>query len=133
MLKVQEIAKALNVTPKLRLGTKLVGGGVSSTGPHHIKFLEEPVVVMGKDEKNVPRKELKFIVEEKGIKYRWNVPVLGKDGQPSYLIERLMHIEVGDERILEMSRQGQRNYIDVRLPDEESEAPDEEEESPATE
>lgn len=81
---------------------------------------------MGKDEKGQPRKELRFIVEEKGVKYRWMVPILGKDGQPSYLIERLMDIDPGDKRILEMKKQGIKNYIDVRMPGEESEAPEEE-------
>lgn len=104
----------MNILPKLRLGTKLEKGGVQSTGPHLVKFLEEPTTTMGKDEQGKPRKELKFIVEEKGIKMRWQIPVLGKDGQPSYLIERLMNIEIGDERILEMSKHGIKNFIDVR-------------------
>lgn len=129
MKKVQEVAAALGVVPKLQLGRKLVGGGVESTGPHHVKFLEEPVVVMGKDEKGQPRKELKFIVEEKGTKYRWNVPILSKEGQPSYMVERTMNIEVGDQRILELVKERGRNYIDVRMPDEEPEAPEEEHEA----
>lgn len=127
MKKVQEVAAHLGVVPKLQLGRKLVGGGVESTGPHHVKFVEEPVVVMGKDEKGQPRKEFKFIVEEDGKKYRWHVPILSKEGQPSYMVERTMHIEVGDERIVELMKARGRNYIDVRMPDEESEAPDEEE------
>lgn len=114
MKNLQILAEQLNILPKLRLGNKLEKGGVQATGPHHVKFLEEPVTVMGRDEKGAPRKELKFIVEEGNIKYRWQVPILGKDGQPSYLIERLMNIEVGDERILEMCKQGIKNFIDVR-------------------
>jgi hypothetical protein len=109
------------VLPKLKLGIKLAGGGVKSTGPHHVAFLLEPTVIVGKDDKNVPRKELRFEVEEAGIRYRWQAPIMGKDGQPSYLIEKLMHISVGEERILEMMRNGARNYIDVRTLDE---APD---------
>lgn len=119
------LATQLKIMPKLRLGIKLEKGGVSPTGPHKVKFLEEPTTVMGKDEKGAPRKELKFTVEEDGIKYRWQVPILGKDGQPSYLIERLMNVEVGDERILEMMKQGIKNYIDVRMVDEAPEPPEE--------
>lgn len=124
------LATQLNILPKLRLGIKLEKGGVQATGPHKVKFLEEPVSVMGKDEQGKPRKELKFIVEEDGIKYRWQVPILGKDGQPSYIIERLMNVEVGDERILEMMKQGIKNYIDVRMVDEAPEPPEEEEHEP---
>lgn len=125
MQKVQEIAKQLGVVPKLRLGIKKVGGGVEPTGPHLVKFVQEPTVVMGKDETGKPRKEMKFIVEEGGVQYRWNVPILNKEGQPHYLIERLMDVQVGDQRVLEMCKRGARNYTDVRLSDEESEEPEE--------
>lgn len=102
----------------MRLGNKIEGGGVESTGPHGVVFVSEPTVVMGKDDQGKPRKEMRFVVEEKGIHYRWNVPIMNKEGQPSYLIEKLMNIEVGDKRVLEMSRQRGRNYIDVRGVDE---------------
>lgn len=125
---IQDIAKELKIVPKLRLGTKLIGGGVESTGPHHVKFLEEPVVVIGKDEKGKPRRELAFILDEAGIKYRWNVPIMSKENTPSYMIERLMDIKVGDSRILEMAKYNQRNYIDIRKDNEASEAPDDAEE-----
>ncbi len=121
---IQEIAKELKIVPKLRLGTKLLAGGVESSGPHHVKFLEEPTIVTGKDERGKPRRELQFLIEESGIKYRWNVPVLSKEGQPSYLIERLMNVKPGDSRILEMAKYAGRNYIDVRKENEASEEPD---------
>ncbi len=126
MEKVKEVAKALNVIPKLRLGNKLAGGGVESTGAHRVKFIAEPTVVMGNDDQGKPRKELRFVVEENNIQYRWNVPILGKEGQPNYLIERLMHIDIGDERLLEMIKARGRNYIDVRKVDEAPEPPEEE-------
>ena len=126
MEKVKEVAKALNVIPKLRLGNKLAGGGVESTGAHRVKFIAEPTVVMGNDDQGKPRKELRFVVEENNIQYRWNVPILGKEGQPNYLIERLMHIDIGDERLLEMINARGRNYIDVRKVDEAPEPPEEE-------
>ena len=114
--------------PKLRLGVKLAKGGVSSTGPHLVKFVEEPIAIMGKDNEGKERKELKFIVEENGIRYRWHAPIYSKDGTaPHYLMERIMDINVGDERILEMLRKGARNYVDVRKPDEAPEPPDDEE------
>lgn len=126
MQKIQEIAKALNIVPKLRLGNKVPGKGLESTGPHRVKFIGEPTVVMGKDQQGKPRKELRFIVEENKRQYRWNVPIMNKEGQPNYLIERLLDIEVGDERVLEIRKNGMTNYIDVRGVDEKpSDAPEE--------
>lgn len=131
MQKVQEIAKAMNIIPKLRLGNKIVkdgkDGGVESTGPHTVKFVAEPVVVMGKDDKGVARKELRFEVEEGGKRFYWKFPLLNKEGQPNYLIERTMNLEVGDMRILEMIRVRGRNYIDVRHTDAAPTEPEEDE------
>ena len=131
MKKLKEIALAINLHPKLQLGEKLPKGGVKPTGPHTVKFLEEPmVVIINKEGKSV--KAMRFIVEENGQKFRWVVPVLNKEGQPNYLIERLMNVEVGDTRILEMKKQGARNYIDVSIPGEErvDDEPEDEEEVP---
>lgn len=128
MLKVKEVAAAIKLFPKLRLGEKQPKGGVKPTGPHTVKFLEEPVVVMvNKQGKMV--KAFRFSVEEKGQAYRWIVPILNKENQPNYLVERLMDVEVGDERVLEMKKQGARNYIDVRkVGEEEIEEHEDEEE-----
>lgn len=129
MENVKKVAKQLGVLPKLQLGVKLEKGGAKSTGAHRVKFVAEPTLVPGKDDTGKPRQELKFTVEENGIQYRWHVPVLNKQGQPNYLIERTMNIEVGDERILEMRSDRGRNYIDIRGVDEApNEAPDEDDE-----
>ncbi len=81
---------------------------------------------MGKDDEGKPRKEMRFVVDENGSTYRWNVPIYNKEGQPNYMLERLINVEVGDERILEMMRHGARNYIDVRMVDEMPEIEEEE-------
>ncbi len=132
--------------PKLRLGIKRPSGGVDSTGPHRVKFLTDATVVMGKDNEGKPRKEMRFeIMESRSLDqadyegahaYRWNVAIMDKSGtQPSYIIEKLMHLEIGDERILEMRQQGGKrgNYIDVRMIDEESEPPEDAEDEESEE
>lgn len=113
MDKITEIAKAIGVLPKLRLSEETTAGGRKSNGPHTVKFLEEPIVVMGKDQAGKPRKELKFKVQENDQQYYWRVPILNKEGQPNYLFERLLDLKVGEERILEMKKVGIRSYIDV--------------------
>lgn len=120
MEKLTEIAKAIGVLPKLRLSDETASGGRKSNGPHTVKFVEEPIVVMGKDKQGKPRKELKFKVQEGDTQYYWRVPILNKEGQPNYLFERLLDLKVGDERTLEMKKSGIISYIDVLKAGEES-------------
>ena len=127
MENVRKVAEKLGVLPRLKLGIKIVKadgkpGGIKSTGPHIVNFLSEPKLVMGKDFEGKERQELQFEVEEHGFKLRWNVPIKDKNGNPSYLVERLMNVEVGDTRVLEMMKRGAINYVDIRMEDE---APDE--------
>ena len=114
MEKVKEVMDALNVLPKLHLGLKIKGSGVKSTGPHTVKFLSEPEGITAKDFDGKPTKWLRFEVEENGVRMHWKVRVLNREGEPNYLLEKLLAIQVGDERILEMTKQGAKNYIDVR-------------------
>jgi hypothetical protein len=114
---VKKLADKMGVVPRLKLGTKIAGGGVESNGPHHVKFLAEPTLVKGKDFKGNEQEQMKFLVEESGVKFAWFVPIKGKEGQPSYLIQHLVDVEVNDERILEMKRHGAQNHIEVRQVD----------------
>lgn len=126
MEKVKEVMDALGVLPKLHLGNKTPKGAVS-TGPHTVKFLGEPEGVAGKDFNGRPAKYLRFEVEEGGVRMHWRVNVLNKEGQPNYLLERLLAIKPGDERVLEMRKTGMKNYIDIREVGAESNVPDEDE------
>lgn len=122
MKKIKEVAEAIKLYPRIQLGIK-DGNKVTSTGPHLVKFLEEPQVILGKDREGNLRKEFKFFLEEDYQWYRWHVPILNAEGQPNYLVERLIDVEPGDFRILEMKKRGKNNYVDVRMPD----GPDEKE------
>lgn len=115
---------AMGVLPKLRLGLKLEKGGVKSTGAHRVKFLSEPVGVTKKDFDGKPQKMLRFEVESGGIRYHWYVRVLNREGDANYLLERLAEIKVGDERVLEMRKQGARNFVDIREVDAPPTVPD---------
>lgn len=120
MEKIRAVAEAIKLYPRIKLGIK-DGNKVTSTGPHVVKFLEEPQVIMGKDQEGKPRKEFKFILEESDKWYRWHVPILNSEGQPNYLVERLIDIEVGDVRVLEMKKRGRNNYVDISVPGEPTE------------
>lgn len=113
MEKVKETMVALGALPKLRLGEKLKGGGVKSFGPKEVKFLREPDGVTIK-KNGRPVKALRFEVEHNKTRYFWYVPVLNQEGLANYLLERTVEIKPGDVRVLEMSKQGAINYIDIR-------------------
>lgn len=120
-------AKALKMYPKLRLGEKIPGGGVKTTGPHKVKITAEPTTAMV-NKGGVVSKHFKFIVEENGQQYKWFVPLMNKDASEGhYLIERLMNVEVGEEITLEMKRQGGRNFIEVLRAGEKGAAEEEQE------
>lgn len=108
------VAEKMKIVPRLKLGNKKIGGGVESTGAHLVKFISDSVV-KGKDPMTKKeREEMKYIVEKNGVQYQWRVPLLNKQNEPHYLIERLMTIKEGEEVVLEMKKSGMNNFIDVR-------------------
>lgn len=110
---VKSVMKDMGVLPKLRLGEKIKGAGMKSFGPKKVKFLSEPEPItkkiMGKRQK-----VLRFEVEHEGTRYWWFVKVLNDENQANYLLERVAEIKVGDERVLELMKQGAINYTDIR-------------------
>ena len=113
----------------LRLGTKVDGGGVKSTGKHVVKLLADPTIEKGKHFKTgVERQELVFRLEEDGDEKSWSIALykldnkgnaeLGENGKPieNYLISSLEDIKVGEAFSLELKAKGGRNYIEVVYP-----------------
>jgi hypothetical protein len=123
---VKAVMDSLGVLPKLHLGIKTPRGAVS-TGPHTVKFIAEPEGITGKDFNGKPAKFLRFEIEENAVHMHWRVNVLNKEGQPNYLLERLLLIKPGDVRILQMSKAGIKNFIDIREVGADSIIPDEDE------
>jgi hypothetical protein len=118
MEKVREVMDALGVRPRLRLARKLDKekdgrGGVESYGPKTVKFLAEPEGVTANDFQGKPAKHLRFLVEQGGREYYWYVPVLNREGQANYLLERVEKLQVGEEYILQMKAKGGRNHVEI--------------------
>ena len=104
----------LGVVPKLRLAEKNPKGGVTSTGPHRVRFLGSKLVDGTDPEKpGKVRQEIHYRVDENGVEKVWIVPILNKQGQPNYLLERISEIADGEEVILETKRSGAKNYTSV--------------------
>lgn len=114
MREVKELAQTLNVMPKLRLAIKISDGNFIATGPHHVRFSDEPIIVTSRDRLGREHQDMIFFVDENGTIFQWSIPVLNKKGHPHYLIEKLVDIEVGDVRTLEMIKGYEKSYIEIR-------------------
>jgi len=128
----KELLRVAGILPKLRLGTKLAKGGVQATGPHKVTLISDKIQ-KGKDkETGKVINVVKYIVEENGEQKQYIVPVKDRDsGELHYLVQRLAEVSEGQEIILEMKKQGIKNYIEITSADGSPIVPQEEDESEA--
>ena len=108
------MADKLGVVPKLSLGIKLEGGGVKSTGPHLVIFAGAELTI-GKDWVGKERREMRLNLIEKGRKCYYQFPLRGDNGKPHYLIEKLLGVKEGDQRVLELKSAGAKKFIEVKM------------------
>lgn len=105
--------KEANIQPKLKLGKKKAGGGVIPTGPHRVKMIADKIV-KGTDPKTGKEIEyVRYLVEENGETKIYQTKKLNEKGELSYLVQELSSINEGQEVILEMKKQGIKNYVEV--------------------
>ena len=104
------------IIPKLRLAIKEDGKAPKPTGPHRVKILEDKVQ-NGKDHEGKVVPVVRYIFEENGEKYRYDVPVKNKEGELHYLIQKLSEFPEGQELIIEMKKKGIKNYVSVTSTD----------------
>jgi len=119
MEKFSEILKKQNFIPLLKLATKVEGQAPQSTGEHIVKILETKE---GKKKNYKTGQDIEAIwilVEEKGQKFKYPIPLKDDNGQPHYLLQRLAELPDDKEIILQYVRKGARGYIDARLVGEE--------------
>ncbi len=108
-----QLLKEAGIQPKLRLGTKLTGGGTKSTGAHRVKLIQDKIV-KGKHPKTGKEIDyVRYLLEENGEIKTYQTKKLSDDGELSYLVQRLAEVKEGEEVILEMKKQGIKNYIQV--------------------
>lgn len=108
----KSLLKQAGIVPKLRLGEK-TEKGVVATGPHRVKILEDKIV-RGTDPQNGKEIEyVRYFVEENGEKKQYDTKLKDKEGNLSYLVQRLADIDEGEEIILEMKKRGIKNYVSV--------------------
>ena len=108
----RELLAKAGLLPKLRLGLKLPKGGVKPTGPHKVKILEDKILKKP-DQTGKEIEYVRYLVEEDGEKKYYDTKLRDKQGGLSYLVQRFAEIPEGEEVILEMKKQGVKNYIEV--------------------
>jgi len=107
------LLKEAGIQPKLRLGNKKAKGGTQPTGPHKVKMIADKIIP-GTDPKTGKQIEyVRYLLEENGETKTYQTKKLNDKGELSYLVQRLAEINEGQEVILEMKKQGIKNYIDV--------------------
>lgn len=109
----KELLVRAGILPKLRLGLKQTKGGVKSTGAHRVKIIEDKIL---KKPDPITGKEIeivRYVVEENGEKKFYDTKLRDKNNGLSYLVQRFAEIKEGEEVILEMKKQGMKNYIEV--------------------
>lgn len=109
----KELLNKAGILPKLHLGSKLPGGGVKPTGPHRVIVLEDKIIRMVDPATGKDIEWVQYQVSENGEKKVYNTKLKDKNGGLSYLVQRFAEINEGDEVILEMKKQGAKNYIEI--------------------
>lgn len=108
----KELLIKAGILPKLRLGLKQAKGGVKPTGSHRVKILEDKIIKKP-DNTGKEIEYVRYFVEENGEKKVYDTKLRDKNGGLSYLVQRLAEVPEGEELILEMKKQGVKNYIEV--------------------
>lgn len=109
----KDLLKNAGILPKLRLGIKQPGGGVKSNGKHQVKVLADKIVTKPDPGTGKNIEWVRYLVEEGGEQKIYDTKKVGKNGELSYFVQRMAEINEGDEVILEMTKQGIKNYIQV--------------------
>jgi hypothetical protein len=126
----RELLIKAGILPKLRLGIKLDGGGVKSTGPHRVKVLKDAIIKRADPATGKEAEWVRYTIEEGEEKKVYDTRLKDKSGQLSYLVQRFAEIPEGHEVLLEMKKRGVKNYIQVTSINDQSQVEMEDEDEP---
>lgn len=106
------ITKAANIYPRLRLFTK-TPKGLKSTGIHRVKLVLDKEVKGTEFKTGKEVEKVRYLVEENGEKKIFERNKFNKSGDVDYLVIRLSEYEEGTEIILEGTRAGIKNVVNI--------------------
>jgi len=115
----KQLMQSAEIYPKLKLGVRTIKadgsyGAVVSTGPQKVKLIKE-FIRKGVDRETGKVIEVyKIVVEHEGVVKEYRMPIKAREtGELHYLVQRLSKVDEGEEIIMEMKKQGPKNYIEV--------------------
>jgi hypothetical protein len=109
----KEIVLKSGLLPRLQLGIKS-GRGVTSTGKHTVTVLEDKIVRKPIMEEGDDGYYVRYIFEENGEKKQYDTRMKQRGGaDPSYFVQAMANVEVGEELTLELKKAGVKNYIEI--------------------
>jgi hypothetical protein len=115
----KQLMKSSEIYQKLKLGVRTIKqdgsyGAVVSTGPQRVKLVKE-FIRKGVDRETGKVIEVyKIVVEHEGVVKEYRMPIKAREtGELHYLVQRLSKVDEGEEIIMEMKKQGPKNYIEV--------------------
>lgn len=109
----KELLEKAGIKPRLKLGEKLEGGGVRSTGPHKVTFVADRARKGNHPVTNVEREEVEYTFTESGVEKTYSVAIKNERGELNYFVQRMAEYKYGDTLVLEMKKKGPKNYIDI--------------------
>ena len=107
------LMKEAKLQPKLRLSKKTEKGGRIPNGPHRVRMVADKILQDTDPKTGKVIDYVRYLVEENGETKTYQTKKLNEKGELSYLVRNLSEIDEGQEVILEMKKQGIKNYIDV--------------------
>lgn len=108
------------IYPRLKLGIRKKNPqtqkeSVHSTGPHKVRVIDDKITKGRDRESGQIIDVMKYVLEVDGVKKEYRCPIKNKEtGELHYLVQIFSNVEPGTELILEMKKQGPRNYVEVR-------------------
>lgn len=118
MDKSKELVQQAGIVPNLQLAIHQERGGIKSTGPHTVKIIEEKLINTTNYETGKQVPTMRYFLEENGEKRQYDVEVKDINGNLDYRIQKMAQFEVGQVLILEVKKNGKKNYTDMRLAEE---------------
>lgn len=109
----KDIVLKSGLLPRLQLGIK-TGKGVKSTGMHTVKVIEDKIVRKPGREEGDDGYYVRYILEENGERKQYDTRMKEKGGNdPSYFVQAMANVEVGEIITLEMKKAGLKNYVEI--------------------
>lgn len=106
------ILKTANIYPRLRLFNKTPKGLVS-TGIHKVKLILDKEIKGTEFKTGKEIEKVRYLVEENGEKKIFERNKFNKSGDVDYLIIKLSEFEENSEVILEGTRAGMKNVVNI--------------------